>query len=96
MDKGSLIWRTSITVEVMPEFEKDMGVKSAEKMLQGMLVNIAGQYSKGFMFIRTGEDRPVMTGGCVLCGGLGFVLEDDGSDTPNAIPCSCVREVKDE
>ena len=93
MDKGSLIWRTSITVEVMPEFEEDIGVKSAAKMLQGMLVNIAGQYSKGFMFLRTGEDRPVMTGGCVLCGGLGFLVEESSGGTT---ACDCVKEVEND
>ena len=92
MDKGNLIWRTSITVEVMPEFEEDTGVTGAAKMLQSMLVNIAGQYSKGFMFLRTGEDRPVMTGGCELCGGLGFLVEEDGQATA----CSCVREVESD
>ena len=94
MDKGNLIWRTSITVEVTPEFEEDIGVTGAAKMLQSILVNIAGQYSKGFMFLRTGEDRPMLTGGCELCGGLGFVLSEENDGQAEA--CSCVKEVKSD
>ena len=61
MPKGNLIWRTNITVTVTPEYEADEGVMGAAKMLQGVLMQIAGQYSKAFMFLRTGEDMPIFT-----------------------------------
>lgn len=96
-EMGNILVRTMIAVQVLPGYEKDLDVVCAaqhlQNLLRGQAVHFWGMFMLGY---RGAVGARYKITGCELCGGQGYVVEQEaGTDvSARAVPCSCLTGVE--